>query len=142
MKKFNFLILLLIIQFLGCSSSTESTKDNSQNNGQEIYVFDDVVNNDTLANKSDSINVVPSVQPDSTSEFIVQVGAFTTRNKAEKFVSLNQSKIENRMKISYSDSVKLFVVQLPAFSTRSKAEAVRDKLWKTQTFNDAFIITK
>ncbi len=142
MKKLNFLILLLLVHFIGCSSSTESTKDNSQDNGQEIYVFDDVVNDDTLANSNDSIDITSPAQIDSTSGFIVQVGAFSTKDKAEKFVNLNQSKIEWQMKISFSNSVDLFVVQLPVFSSRLKAETVRDKLWKMKEFNDAFVLNK
>lgn len=138
MKKFTFLVILIFSVFWGCSSTTETTKDDSNNNAQEIYVFDDVVNEDSLSTQNDSLN---TENLDSAEKFIVQIGAFSSLDKAEKFVKLNQSKIEWKMNITFSNSVNYYVVQLPAFSSRSEAEKVRDQLWKTKIFSDAFILT-
>jgi len=139
MKNFTFLIILLFSVFWGCSSTKETAKDDSNKNTQEIYVFDDVVNEDTLSTQKDSLNSENII---SNEKFIVQVGAFSSMDKAEKFVKLNQSQIDWKMKITFSSSVNYYVVQLPAFSSRSEAEKVRDQLWKTKIFNDAFILTK
>jgi len=132
--------------FWGCSSTTETSKEDSNKNAQEIYVFDDVANEDTLATqedtlaaKEDSLNIE---NLKSNKKFIVQVGAFSTKDKAEKFVKLNRSKINWEMHITFSSSVNYYVVQLPAFSSRPEAEKVRNQLWKTKIFNDAFILTK
>jgi len=123
----------------GCSSTTETAKDDTNKNDQEIYVFDDVVNEDTLSTQKDSLI---SENITSNEKFTVQVGAFSSMDKAEKFVKLNQSLIDWKMNITFSSSVNYYVVQLPAFSSRSEAEKVRDQLWKTKIFNDAFILTK
>ena len=69
------------------------------------------------------------------------MGAFSTKDKAEKFVSENKSKLTYGTVISYSESVKLFVVQIPGFTTKEEAEKVRNKLWETAVFKDAFIVT-
>lgn len=139
MKNFTFLIILIFSMFWGCSSTTETSKEDSNKNAQEIYVFDDVVNEDTLSTQKDSLI---SENITSNEKFIVQVGAFSSMDKAEKFVKLNQSQIDWKMNITFSSSVNYYVVQLPAFSSRSEAEKVRDQLWKTKIFNDAFILTK
>ena len=143
--KTNLIIILsfTFILFTACSSSEETTTETTQAETQpEVYVFDDVTE------PADSVNEVKETIPPEpvvespAAKYIVQVGAFTTKERAEQFYNENSSKISYPMNISYSDEVKLFVVQLPAFSTREEAEKVRNELWQTSTFKDAFIVTK
>lgn len=134
-------LLVLIVSFLvSCSGSEESTAESSDHD-QEIYIFDDSLADSSKITemepvKIDTVETVIS----KPNEHIVQVGAYTTEERAQRFVMLNQNAIEWKMKISYSTKVQLWVVQLPGFTTRAEAEIVRNKLWKLPKFQDAFIV--
>lgn len=143
MKTKVFALLSILFLFLSaCSSSGETSTETTQETQPEVYVFDDVTEPaDSINEVKETIPAEPVVES-TAAKYFVQVGAFTTRERAEQFYNENSSKISYPMNISYSDEVKLFVVQLPAFSTREEAEKVRNELWQTSTFKDAFIVTK
>jgi len=141
MKKLSLFILLIYL--VGCSAMQESEKDNS-NEKQNVYVFDDISTSDTTSTEAKDVTEA-SISKKDTSEtsfqfFIVQVGAFSTLEKAETFVEATKGKTDYELNIHYSDEKKLHVVQLPPFRTKEKAEEVRDKLWKISDFNGAFIV--
>ena len=165
MKKLSLFILLIYL--VGCSAMQESEKDNS-NEKQNVYVFDDISTSDTTSTEAKDVTEA-SISKKDTSEtsfqfFIVQVGAFSTLEKAETFVEasfqvvklpssmvvvpdseVNPSDVmyvvtKYELNIHYSDEKKLHVVQLPPFRTKEKAEEVRDELWKISDFNGAFIV--
>ncbi|MEW6701117.1 MAG: SPOR domain-containing protein, partial [Bacteroidota bacterium] len=75
-------------------------------------------------------------------KFFVQVGAFTSKERAQSFVKENQAKIDYEMSISFRDQVQLYVVLLSPFATREDAESVRNSLRQIASFKDAFIITE
>lgn len=139
MKNFTTTFLIfLIITAIGCSSTKESTTEDS--NEQDIYVFDDISNYD-LETMDENQNSEMDESEKSAGNFIVQVGAFSSEERAKRFVLENQTKTDWKMSISYSNTVRLYVVQLPPFSTRTEAERVRNILWQNDAFRDAFIIT-
>lgn len=142
LEKIAILSILSLLLF-ACSSSEQTTNESNQSESQpEVYVFDDVVEPaDSINEIKETIPAEPVVESTAT-RYYVQVGAFTTKERAEQFFNENSSKISYPMNISYSDEVKLFVVQLPAFSTREEAEKIRNELWQISTFKDAFIVTK
>jgi cell division protein FtsN len=118
--------------FFGCSSSQETTT----NEEEEIYVFDEV------PDESISEEYVPPVQATKTTKYVVQIGAFTTEEKAETFATESRKILDYQLDIEFSPDVELFVVQLPPFNTRAEAEKVRNTLWKNKKFTDAFILSK
>ncbi len=124
-----FLLLLLIS---GCGSSQETT----QIEIEEDYVFDEV--------PPDSFNLpepeLPTISHTPQTYFIVQIGAFTTLEAAEEFAVMSMQKLDQDVHFGYSQAVGLFIVQLTPFETRKEAEQVRNQLWKTQDFKDAFIL--
>ncbi|MBZ0178216.1 MAG: SPOR domain-containing protein [Melioribacteraceae bacterium] len=132
------LLLFLMITAISCSSSEESTTEDSSK--QDIYVFDDISNYEieTVDEGQDSDT---DEMGKSTGNFIVQVGAFSSEERAKRFVLENQTKTDWKMSISFSTTVRLYVVQLPPFTTRTEAEKVRNLLWQNDAFRDAFIIT-
>jgi len=146
------IITLLILSLYACSSTGEAQKSQEEKAAQDVYVFDSVSpTEDSLTAAKDS---VPNVVPDTVNiernlnsilkknvKYFVQVGAFTTRARAERFVTLNKEKITFPMEITYNEKVKLFVVRLPFFRSREEAEKVRNALWKSDDFKDAFIVT-
>lgn len=118
-----------------------------ENTGEEqIYVFDDLptVSEDSSAAEvslpKDSVDVE---RPLGSADFIyfIQVGAFTTQERAERFKLFNQKKINYPLDISFSPEVNLWVVRLPKFDTKTEAEKVRDDIWMIEEFKDAFIVT-
>lgn len=154
MKTLNVLSVLLIIGFFGCSTSEETTKQ-TEKKEPDVYIFDDLQKDEI--NIQDTAKAIPSIQevkvepvkadsvkieqPISTKKFIIQLGAFTTKERAETFINENKSKTELTMSIIYREPIKLFAVQLPPFTTKEEAEKTRNNLWQVPSFKDAFIIT-
>jgi cell division protein FtsN len=159
MKSIRFMMIVSMIALYACASSEETTTQQQQSPKKEpeVYVFDDVSKVDTLKaekpkEESKEIKAEPKVEqkveqkvetpvPVSTKKFIVQVGAFTTKERAQIFIKENQNKIEQLMTITQRERDKLFIVQLPAFNTKEDAELIRNKIWQIPAFKDAFIIT-
>ncbi len=123
---FFFLIILL-----SCTPAEETTKR------EEVYVFDEIPAENTI-------------RPPTTGEYpilaetyyVVQIGAFTTKDRAETFAEKSRKKILNEISITYSETVNLYVVQIvPFYRSRQEAEIVRDNLRQITDFNDAWIVT-
>ena len=151
MRQINYFLIFLSTFLFACASS-EQTIQQSQKKETEIYVFDEVNKQDTtkveipkqVEVKNEEMKAVPEVKaPTGTSlkKYIVQVGAFSTLERAQTFVSENQSKIAYLMNITLRDTDKYFVVRLPSFGSREDAEKVRNNIWQISAFKDAFIIT-
>ncbi len=152
MKRIVLFLVTIGFIFTACTSSQQTTDQKPKE--QEIYVFDDANVKSTKDTIKTSVEkTVTEVEKKPVVEekkeipvlkemnFIVQLGAFSSKDKAEKFVSENKSKLNFELRILYSEAVKLFVVQLPPYSTKEEAEKVRNKLWETAVFKDAFIVT-
>lgn len=150
MKKIILLFLFSII-ISSCSSTKDSLLENSKA-GNDYYVFDDVDMIDSLENSKDNVinsDTIKSetkiaIQKDSSVvlKFIIQLGAFSTKERADNFIKENQDKISYMMSTIYNSKNRLYVVQLPAFRERSEAEVVRNELLKIPAFNGAFIISE
>jgi len=138
----------LITSFLFACSSSEKSIQQTNKKEPEVYVFDDVTKVDSAkVEKPKEVQPVPEVKEQKEEQpiikkFIIQVGAFTSNERAQAFVKENQSKIEFVMNIKFKDQVKLYVVQLQSFATRDEAEKVRNNLWLLPVFKDAFILTQ
>jgi len=144
---FSIMFYLSILFWAACASSeqTQITKKEP-----DVYVFDDIKKDEVKL--TDSLMNVPPVQevkaePLKTQQasllkkFVVQLGAFTSKEKAEKFISENKNKTDLLMSIVYRDQVKLFAIQIPPYETKEEAEKVRNSLWQIPSFKDAFILT-
>jgi len=146
MKRKIFSLVLLVFFIASCTSTQQSIEEN-KNQNPEVYVFDNVEKIDTASNNAipfqDSVAaaIPPLEEKIRSQKFIVQVGAFSTKERAERFVSENKSKVEYEMNISHNSNTNLFVVQFPPFDNRETAENVRNKIWKISSFSDVFIIT-
>jgi cell division protein FtsN len=138
MKKLAGLIFCLaVILLLPSCTPKEVTKDNTPKK-DTVYVFDQV-SPDTVKQQ---VNPPVENQTINTPHYIVQIGAFSTRDKAESFSSIAKKKLNHDMTIKYNDEIKLFVVQLiPPFTSRSEADKVRDDIKQFQEYNDAWIVT-
>ena len=133
-------VLLLLLPFIlllsSCSTTKETTDINKIQEKDSLYVFDAPV--DTT--KNENLVVIPKIA--NVKLYIVQIGAFTTKQKAENFAAESRRKINYDLDIEYSKSVNLYVAQLkPFYNKKKEAEAVRNKLWKMNDFKDAWILT-
>jgi cell division septation protein DedD len=147
-----FTILILSLMLTACSSSSETATDSEDTGAQEVYVFDDVTEDTVEPAEAGEVEAAAPVSTENTVEepettvgksvdfYIVQLGAFTSEARAQSFMKENKDKIEYEMSMHYSEAVKLYVVQLPPFRSREKAEEVRNALWSTGRYNDAFIV--
>lgn len=152
MKRLSLLFFIGLIVY-GCSSSKETQSDNNISE-HDYYIFDNVekidsVNNDIQKhadNKTDSLQIKSdlTIKKDSLEavKYFIQLGAFTTKERADGFIQENQGKLSYMMSAIYNTQRKLYVVQLPPFTQRVDAETVRNTLWKIPAFKDAFIITE
>ena len=128
---FFFTLLILSLLFTFCSSSKETGKENEKED--EIYIFDEVPPEDSYTFEKPVSNV--------TFLYKIQIGAFSTRERAELFSEKSRRELNRGIGISYNDDVNLFVVQLEEkFSSEIEAERVRANLWQMEDYNDAWII--
>ena len=128
---FSSLSVLFIFTLIGCTASQDSTGED------KIYVFDDIPKENTI--EAPKTGEYPNL---NQTYYVVQIGAFTTKEKAESFAEMSKSKIKNEIDITYSDPVKLYVVQItPFYKSKKEAELVRDEIKLNPEFNDAWIVT-
>ncbi len=131
-NSFLFLVPLMSIIFItSCTTSQQSSGED------EIYVFDQIP-------KENTIEMPETGQYPDLNEtyYVVQIGAFTTKDRAESFADLSKRKIKNEIDISYNDVIKLYVVQItPFYKSKKEADMVRDELRKISDFADAWIVT-
>ncbi|MCX7876269.1 MAG: SPOR domain-containing protein [Melioribacteraceae bacterium] len=141
-------LLMTTLIFFSCVSSEYVTEDNNSKE-KEIYVFDDVSNVDTTKiqpeeKKPEQIykkeEVIPVEKTKTEIKFTVQVGAFTSKERAEQFINQNQNKTSFPLKIFYNQNTKLYSVQIPPYSTKEEADKIRDILKNFPPFKEAFTI--
>lgn len=125
----NILIIFSLFLFTFCTAPQETQKEN------DVYVFDV----DTTKELKTENKTLPEKDE---YEYIVQIGAFSTIEKAEKFVNENKKFIYWEYRIFYSNQVGLFVIQLNPLSSREVAEKIRNQCWDEGKLKDAFIITQ
>lgn len=152
-----------------CSTLRETSETN-ENKEPELYVFDDVENidstevqkaekafDDSVKTILDSIHVDQKETDKAMTEeykpeiqdriqlniggYAVQLGAFSSEDRAEEFVKENQSKTVYYLNIFKKASANLFVVQTSPVSTREEADLIRNSLRKNSIFKDAFIVS-
>jgi cell division protein FtsN len=129
---FSFAVILL----LPSCASKEVTKDDTPKK-DTVYVFDQVAP-DTVKKQAPPVENTTIQTP----YYLVQIGAFSTRDKAESFSGIAKTKLNYDVKIKYNDVIKLFVVQLsPPFSSRPEAEKIRNDIKQYKEYNDAWIVT-
>jgi cell division protein FtsN len=132
MNKLNLLLtLFIIVNILSCSSSIEETREEEVSDEEETYVFDEIPENENE-------NEIPKEEL----YYLIQIGAFTTKQNAENFANESKKKLGKEILVSYNSDVNLFVVRLETkFKNKTEAETVRDELQKIEEFKDAWILS-
>ncbi len=129
------MIFIILVYLTGCSTSQQTTQS-TETGKDSVYVFDSKPDTTT--------SEVPALEyPDmGMTYYVVQIGAFTTKERAQRFADESKQSLPFNVKISFSQQNNLYVVQLADYYTsRSEAESVRNELWKDEKFKDAWILT-
>ncbi|MCE1188068.1 MAG: SPOR domain-containing protein [Ignavibacteria bacterium] len=167
MNKYLYVGAVVIALLLaGCTPSQETTKaEQAKPAGKDsLYVFDEVPANGNSKNlditpipdknapvdkpASEEKPVVVSKttenkQPAKSIGYFVQVGAFSTMEKAQDMEMKVKQKIHREVKITQNKVSGLYIVQIvPAFSSKQEAEALRNDIWKVKDFKDAWVVTE
>ena len=131
-----FLVIhFIILSFSACSSSEETTKK-KDNNGNDVYVFDEIPENNAVIDNKNNANEMSYV-------YLIQIGAFESKLNAEEFTAKSELKLDEKLDVTFNDEEKLYVVRFRrVFNTRNEAEKIRNELWQTEDFRDAWIIQK
>ncbi len=140
-------LLILPFLFISCTGSKDNVENQNGISGADsVYVFDQPV----TTPKHDSVMVKPKVEskppaPPAPKQinyyYIVQIGAFSTKDKASAFADSVKKDLKYAIEISYSSTVSLYVVHLmPPYKSKAEAENVRNELWKMNKFKDAWIL--
>ncbi|MBU1115088.1 MAG: SPOR domain-containing protein [Bacteroidetes bacterium] len=136
-----FLMLSSTLVLISCSSVQESeTKSSDSTNTASTYVFDNVTLVDSINNSEVEIVESPVIVEKAVELFIVQIGAFTTQEKAELFLLKFKNKINYDLNINFNTEKGLHVIQLPPFRTKEEADKVRDELRNINELEGTFTV--
>lgn len=131
MKNTIFLVTLVITLF-GCTTLHQETDEQKQ-----VYIFDEVPEEKTI--EAPKTGEYPDIKE---TYFVVQVGAYTSEEKANTFAEMSRKKTNYKFSVVFSDNLNLYLVQvIPFFKSRTEAEEVRNNLWRITDFVDAWILT-
>lgn len=160
-------LFVIIFSFSACSifqTSNNEEQSSKTDTPEEVYVFDDVseedVKSDDLKKVSEEINNTIS-EPDTEKsvfedseesenlsqtndnlKYYIQIGAFSSLNRAEDFVNKVKTKAPFDLSIIYKSSTSLYTVRSKAIGSREEADKIKQDLWNNNLFKDAFIITE
>ncbi|MCL5029371.1 MAG: SPOR domain-containing protein [Bacteroidetes bacterium] len=156
-RKFYFSIFIVLSLILAsCSSSQKATENSSNNETQNseqtnkqagkdsLYIFDQVppTQSSKVTNQPEPKQQV-ELQNTTATFYIVQIGAFTTKDRADEFVAKSKNKVNDELNVVFNPSVNLYVVQLAThYASHDEAEKVRNELWNDKEFKDAWIVTE
>ncbi len=136
-KYIMLLVILFSVYLAGCSAPQEIS-DNTETENDNTYVFDEIPVDSTI--KVEPKEVVR--ETNKASHYVVQIGAFTTRQKAELFLKKSKEIISDDILVDYSHEVNLFVVQLSEkFINKNDAVKKRNSLKIREEFKDAWVVT-
>lgn len=129
---------MMLAYFAGCSSQPA---ENSQDKVPQKPAVDTVKvvaapDTDKVEEKADSIEAPVG------KKYTVQIGAFTTIDKANALSAEAGKAFQKDFVVSYNDMVKLYVVRsIPLFDNKSDAEMLKAEIQKTKGYEDAWVVT-
>ena len=138
--------LILFSLLLSACSSTQQTTQTKTEPKDSLYVFDKVPVDTTkpviLSKEAAPAEESQNIQNIQTPYYLVQIGAFTSKDRAQEFVDKTQSRLNQQVKITLNPDINLFVVRLAKiYTTYDNAEKVKDNLRQQEAFKDAWVVT-
>ncbi len=140
--------LLVFLSFLitSCSNTQQTTKNQTENQTKakdSLYVFDKVpVDTTKSETQSAELNSSTTTENISTPYYLVQIGAFSSQDRANNFVDKIQPLLTQKVKITFDQSVNLYVVRLSKiYKTHEEAENAKNDINREPAFKDAWVVT-
>ena len=141
-------VAVISLLFQACSSMQQTSgRDEQKNSSSEkkdsLYVFDEAPApvKDTVKNAG--LQPKKELQNTGVTSYLIQIGAYTSKERADEFADLSRKKIQDEITISFKSDVNLYVVQLAEhFTSHEEAEKERNILWKIPEFKDAWIVSE
>lgn len=121
-----FSVAVLLFACVPVEEETQAPPKETPPPQQEVYVFEE--------------KEEPPVVEQPVFQYTVQIGAFTTRERAEKFILECKGKINQPLHVVFKSNVNLYAVQLSPFSDRAQADLMVNQLKADPKFYDTFII--
>lgn len=146
-RKFNHIVpvfLLLSLFIASCSSTQQTTQSSTETKTKDsLYVFDKVpVDTTKTETQPAEPNTSTTTENISTPYYLVQIGAFSSEDRAANFVDKTQSLLTQKVKITFDQSVNLYVVRLSKiYKTHEEAEQVKNDISREVSFKDAWVVT-
>jgi len=134
-----FLITLVSVSFYACSPSAESVPQPKEEPKEEKKEEPPVVIPEPVQKETET--KTPEAEVLKVKYYLVQIGAYTTEQRAGEFMKLAADKIDFKIKIEYNSKTGLYsVIVDERFTDKSEAVTLRNRLWELKSFKDAFII--
>ena len=131
--KIFFIVIISFCLFVSCSSSEETQVKKPEIETDTVYVFDEIPPEDTFE--------FESPVPQSSDVYVVQIGAFSTFDRAKEFADQSWAKLNREIKVEYKETKNLYVVWIyPPFQDKTSAEGYRSEIQKDGEFKDAWIV--
>ena len=130
---------ILLISVTGCiltscSTTSKEIKVQEKQSEDTSYVFDKVPPED--------IYQIEQLEKPKVSNYIIQIGAFSTLESAKEFAEFSRTKLKKDIKVEFKENKKLYVVQIfPPYNDKKQAEEYRNQLQSFVEYKDAWIIT-
>lgn len=169
MKK--IIVISVFLSFTACSvfqtSEQEENVAKEDEKVDEVYVFDEVSENDDKADQikdlekdldntlskekenkveldafGEPIAVTDGVKTLNGNSFFLQLGAFSTLKNAEQYVREINSQVPFVLSIIYNSKTSFYTVRSSPYLTKQEVEQIRRDLWRKNLFKDAFIVTE
>lgn len=125
-------LITIFFAFYGCTSSQETQVQKQETDS--LYIFDEVPPEDIYKFES------PTQQ--NFDVFVVQIGAFSSLERAKEFAEESRVVLSRDIKVEYVQQKNLYVVWVhPPFENKIDAESFRNELRLMEKFKDAWIVT-
>lgn len=137
-----FAFLISLAGYTGCASSEEQSKEKVQAKPDSVYVFDEVPKDSGAVKKEIPPVVKSSVVSGKQTVYYVQVGMFSTPEKANEFVSGAGKELNKQFKVFQNKEKTGYTVWVtPSFGAKADAELYRDEIRKKKEFKDAWVVS-
>ena len=125
-------LITIFFAFNGCTSSQETQVQKQETDS--LYIFDEVPPEDIYKFES------PAQQ--NFDVFVVQIGAFSSLERAKEFAEESRIVLSKDIKVEYVQQKNLYVVWIhPPFENKIEAESYRNEIRSMEDFKDAWIVT-
>ena len=130
-------VMSTMIYFVSCSPFEETQKNQyneKEKNVDSVYIFDEV--------PPENLFKLESPVQQSSEVFVVQIGAFSSIERAKDFAEQSRKILNENIKVEFNEMKNLYVVWIhPPFEDKISAENYRSELGKNEAFKDAWIVT-